>query len=158
MGPYLDQITQKLKMDVDFVHLLVGSVSLGGLIGCVISGRLADILGRKKALSVTFSLTTMGWLLVACSFNSVMIFSGRIIHGIGEGIGVALSIIYLGELIEEKYRGGAIASVTVSCQFGIALAYIFGVGFPWRVLPGWLQLLTLFLFFVRWLYKNPRHG
>ena len=71
-----------------------------------------------------------------------MIFSGRILHGIGEGIGVALSIIYLGELIEEKYRGGAIASVTVSCQVGIALAYIFGVAFPWRVGAGVVAIIN----------------
>ena len=82
-------------------------------------------------LMVSFSLNSLGWLLVCVSVNGGMIFLGRIIHGIGEGLGVAVSVIYLGELIDEKYRGGAIATVTSSCQLGIALAYISGVAFTW---------------------------
>lgn len=56
---------------------------------------------------------------------------------------MAISIIYLGELIQEKYRGGAIASVTVSCQFGIALAYILGVFLTWRVSAGLIALINI---------------
>ena len=80
--------------------------------------------------------------MVACSFSTEMILSGRMLHGIGEGMVVAVSIIYLGELIDEKYRGGAIASVTVSCIFGIALAYILGVFLTWRVSAGLIALLN----------------
>jgi MFS family permease len=76
MGPYRDQIIQELGMDEVLHSLLVGSVSLGGLIGCVISGILADTIGRKRAMTVTFSFTTLGWLLVTVSFSSAMIFSG----------------------------------------------------------------------------------
>ena len=69
---------------------------------------------------------------------------------------VAVSIIYLGELIEEKYRGGAIASVTVSCIFGIALAYILGVFLTWRVSAGLIALLNFgSLLFSATLQESP---
>ena len=122
--------------------LMVGCVSIGGLMGCFVSGKLADFIGRKRAMAVSLCFTTLGWLTVACSFSPAIVLSGRILHGIGEGMVVAVSIIYLGELIEEKYRGGAIASVTVSCIFGIALAYILGVFLTWRVSAGLIALLN----------------
>ena len=142
-GSYADTIIQQLDINKDLLQLLVGCVSIGGLAGCFISGKLADKCGRKKALMVSFSLNSLGWLLVSVSGNGGMIFSGRIIHGIGEGLGVAVSVIYLGELIDEKYRGGAIATVTASCQLGIALAYIFGVAFTWQVSAGVLMTVNL---------------
>jgi len=142
-GSYADTIIQQLDINKDLLQLLVGCVSIGGLAGCFISGKLADKCGRKKALMVSFSLNSLGWLLVSVSGNGGMIFSGRIIHGIGEGLGVSVSVIYLEELIDEKYRGGAIATVTASCQLGIALAYIFGVAFTWQVSAGVLMTVNL---------------
>ena len=142
-GPYADTIIHQLAINKDILQWLVGCVSIGGLLGCLISGKLTDKCGRKKALMLSFTLNSLGWLLVTVSVNGPMIFSGRIIHGIGEGLGVAVSVIYLGELIDEKYRGGAIASVTASCQLGIALAYIFGVAFTWEVSAGVLMIVSL---------------
>jgi predicted MFS family arabinose efflux permease len=55
---------------------------------------------------------------------------------------VVITIIYLGELTQERYRGGAIASLTVAACFGIALAYLLGVFFPWRVSAGMVALLN----------------
>ena len=52
-----------------------------------------------------------------------MIFFGRTLHGLGEGMAVVITIIYIGELTQEKQRGVAIASLTVAACFGIALAY-----------------------------------
>ena len=91
-------------MKDDLHSLLVGSVSVGGLVGCIIGGKLADMIGRKRAMTASFILITLGWGFVAFSLNAGMIFSGRIVHGLGEGMVVTVYIIYLGEVINEKYR------------------------------------------------------
>ena len=132
ISPYGDQLRQELGMKDDLHSLLVGSVSVGGLVGCIIGGKLADMIGRKRAMTASFILITLGWGFVAFSLNAGMIFSGRIIHGLGEGMVVTVYIIYLGEVINEKYRGGAIAAGCVSVQFGIALAYILSLFITWR--------------------------
>ena len=57
-------------------------------------------------------------------------------------MGVVITILYLGELTQQKYRGGALASLTIAACFGIALAYILGVLFTWRVSAGMIVLLN----------------
>jgi len=122
---------------------LVGSVTIGGLIGCLISGKLADTIGRKKSINVSLTLNTIGWFVVTLSFRSEVVFLGRIVHGLGEGMIVSISTIYLGEIMDEKNRGRAIASRCVSIVFGIALAYILGTFLTWRTCGGVITFFCL---------------
>ena len=133
MGPFGQKIIEQLHADTNLESLLVGSVSIGGLLGCVVSAKVADRIGRKWAIGISFGIISIGWRIVTCSINVGMILVGRILHGVGEGSVNAVGIIYLGETIEENYRGGALASVTVTCQFGIAFAYVLGLVLPWRL-------------------------
>jgi len=142
MGPYGQQVMLELGMDDSLHSWLVGSVSIGGLMGCLLAGKLADIIGRKRASLIYFSINIIGWSLVTFSLSSTMIFSGRTLHGLGEGMAVVITIIYLGELTQERHRGGAIASLTVAACFGIALAYLLGVFFTWRVSAGIVAILN----------------
>ena len=138
----------ELGMNEDLYSLLVGSITIGGLFGSLVSGKMADMIGRRRGLGVAMSISAVGWLGVATSISPAMIFSARIVHGIGEGIAVAISIFYLGELIEEKYRGGAISSINISCLFGIALAYVMSMFIPWRIsatINGIINLVSILL-------------
>ena len=78
-----------------------------------------DMIGRKKALGVALLIAAVGWLVVARSISFGLFFSGQIVHGTGEGMVVAVSIVVMGEHIDEQYRGGAISSLNVSVLFGI---------------------------------------
>merc|ERR1719320_2357409 len=75
-----------------------------------------------------------------------MIFSGRIIHGIGEGMVTVVTIVYVSEYIQEKYRGGALSSLTVGCLLGLVLTYVVGVFIPWRTAAGIFTVMNLLLF------------
>merc|ERR1712117_913646 len=143
VSPYGKQIDDDLGMNEDLNDLLIGDVSFGGLLGCIIAGKLADKIGRKRGLTVSFTFTTFGWLVVTFSMNTAMIFSGRIIHGIGEGMIQVITIIYLSEYIKEKYRGGALSSTTIGCLLGMVVTYICGVTIPWRVSAGIFTAMNL---------------
>ena len=143
MAPFGKKIIEQLHIHTNLESLLVGSVSIGGLLGCVVSAKVADRIGRKLAIGISFGFISTGWFIVTCSSNVSMILVGRILHGLGEGSVVAVGIIYLGETIEEKYRGGAIASVTVTCIFGIAFAYALGLVLPWRLCSGCITGLNI---------------
>ena len=145
ISPYGEQIDEDIGMSADLNDLLIGDVSFGGLVGCLIAGKLADRIGRKKALSVSFSFTTIGWLFVTLSVITAMIFSGRIIHGIGEGMVTVVTIVYVSEYIQEKYRGGALSSLTVGCLLGLVLTYVVGVFIPWRTAAGIFTVMNLLL-------------
>ena len=58
MGPNGDQIMEQLDIKEDLHSFVVGSVSIGGLMGCFVSGKLTDFFGRKeKATSVSLFIT-----------------------------------------------------------------------------------------------------
>ena len=69
VSPFEEQIMQELGMRVDLHSLLVGSVSIGGLFGCFISGKLADTIGRKRAFGIAFSFTALG---CQCCFPTLL--------------------------------------------------------------------------------------
>ena len=50
VSPYNKQIDKDLEMSEDLNDLLIGEVSFGGLFGCLVAGKLADRIGRKKGL------------------------------------------------------------------------------------------------------------
>ena len=45
VSPYGSQIDEDLGMSEDLNDLLIGDVSIGGLFGCLFSGKLADKIG-----------------------------------------------------------------------------------------------------------------
>ena len=156
MGPYGEIIMATLDIDKSLKSLLYGSVSVGGLVGCLL-GKLADIIGRKWTIIMLFSLISIGWLIVALSVNFEMILSGTILHGVGEGLASAVFITYLGEVISEKYRGGTIASAGVACIFGIVLAYILGLFLPWQHCAGCIALMNFLCLLSSALIQESEH-
>ena len=143
MGPFRQAIIEELEISEDLQSWLIGSVSLGGLVGSLLAGKLADIIGRKSSTVIYFSISTVGWLMVALAYNYEMVFCGRIIHGLGEGMALVISVIYVGEIIEENYRGAAIVSLTVSSCLGTSTAYVLGVCLTWRVSAGLVAVIGL---------------
>ena len=145
---------KELSLEKDLFDILVGSVSFGGLLGCVVAGKLADIVGRKRAMGLAFLLITIGYVAVTSSYNIAMIFSGRVVHGISEGMIVVVSIVYLSEFMQNKYRGGALACNCVAVIFGMALANILGAFLPWRVCTGLITATNLACFLLTFLSQE----
>ena len=62
------------------------SLAVGALFGGIIAGPMVDVLGRKVAIIVGAIPFEIGWLLLICAKNHLMLYSGRIITGLGCGI------------------------------------------------------------------------
>jgi len=151
MGAFGHTVMRELKIEESLRSWLVGCVTIGGLMGCLVAGKLADIIGRKKASIIYFSINIIGWSLVTFSQSPTTAFSGRTLHGLGEGMGVVITILYLGELTQQKNRGGALAFLTIAACFGIAFSYILGVLFTWRVSAGIVVCINTFSLLVLFL-------
>lgn len=119
--------------------LLVGSVSLGAVIGALINGILADIFGRKKILiilSVIFILATIG-----CSFsqNALQLIISRVILGFGVGVVSFVCPLYLSEISPKEQRGRNVSFYQLAITFGILFSYIVNYfslnsSFNWRLM------------------------
>jgi len=152
-GPFGKKILEELQGG-ELLNFVAGSVSIGGLFGCLLAGKLANHFGRKKSLSVSLFVTTIGWLVVSFSTNIELVLTGTILHGIGEGMVVSVSIIYLGETIKEKYSGIVLMCLSISAQLGITLAFIFSDILTWRISAGLICSLNFVAFLFSLFFKE----
>ena len=148
----------------------VGCISMGAAAGAVVSGKLSDMLGRKKILllsALLFAITGVGtgW---AGSFTFFIVF--RILSGVAIGSAAAICPMYIAEISPAPLRGRLVSFYQLAITLGVLLAYLsnyllLGTGVNnWR----WMfssqsapALLFFFgLFFVpespRWLISKKR--
>lgn len=102
----------------------VASALIGTIIGSIIVGRPADILGRRAillALAVLFFVAAVGCGL-AWSWWSFMVF--RFIGGLAVGGASVVSPMYIAEISPANYRGRLVAITQFNIVLGILLAYL----------------------------------
>ncbi|XP_027163432.1 sugar transporter ERD6-like 5 isoform X2 [Coffea eugenioides] len=125
-----------------------GSLLLfGSMLGAIISGKVADIIGRRGALWFAELLLIIGWLAIAFAKGVWWLIVGRLLLGFSTGVQTYVSIVYLAETIPPNNRGGF--TMFMACA-GIAVMFSFGNIIPWRFLaligtiPCIIQLIGLF--------------
>ncbi len=72
--------------------LVVSSILIPAAISSCFAGRLADVMGRPKAIAVGAMIFALGAALEAGAVELAMFVFGRVVEGIGEGL-------YLGTLV-----------------------------------------------------------
>jgi SP family arabinose:H+ symporter-like MFS transporter len=102
----------------------VGCISVGAATGALISGKLGDMMGRKKLLllsAIIFAITGVGtgW---AGTFPIFIFF--RILSGIAIGFATVICPIYIAEISPARYRGRLVAYYQLAITLGVLLAYI----------------------------------
>ncbi|KAL9959646.1 hypothetical protein ACROYT_G032986 [Oculina patagonica] len=132
-------------------------MAIGALIGCFIGGRAVDVIGRKFAIIVGAIPLELGWLLIFFAKNRMMLYSGRIITGVGCGIEALAVAVYVAEISLAHQRGllGAVNQLAVIT--GIILGYLLGYFFYWD----WLALLAcippaVLFVLMPWMPGSPR--
>ena len=64
-------------------------------LGCILSGTLMDIFGRKLYFFVTFIPQIISWIIIAMATSYTMLLFGMIIQGLSLGRAFFLILIYL---------------------------------------------------------------
>ncbi|KAA9158283.1 MFS transporter [Amycolatopsis acidicola] len=88
---------------------LLASAFVGAFVGAVALGRLADWVGRRRALLLTLAIYSVFTLLGAFSTDVWMLVVCRFIAGIGIGAELPLADAYLADLLPAHARGRATA-------------------------------------------------
>ncbi|CAG8616937.1 1256_t:CDS:2 [Dentiscutata erythropus] len=118
-----------------------GGHPLGAIIGGLSAGSLQTILGRKKALIYNSIFWIIGGVLLGASVNPGMFICGRILTGIGTGVGSVVIPTYLGEISTIRSRGLVGSVYQDSVVIGIVVSQL--ISLPLTYIPGWRILLTL---------------
>ncbi|KAK7337828.1 hypothetical protein VNO77_18415 [Canavalia gladiata] len=143
-------------------YSLFGSImTIGAMIGAIISGRIADYTGRRVAMGFSELFCILGWLAIAFSKVVWWLCVGRLLIGCGMGILSYVVPVYVAEITPKNLRGAftTIHQLMICC--GVSLTWLVGAFLNWRILallgtiPCLVQLLGLFFIpeSPRWLAK-----
>ncbi|KAK4414476.1 Sugar transporter ERD6-like 5 [Sesamum alatum] len=143
-------------------YSLFGSIStIGAMIGAVVSGKIADLLGRRGAMGFAELFNVVGWLAIAFSKNAWWLDAGRLLTGLGIGLLSYVVPVYIAEITPKNLRGVFTAVNQLMICFGASVMYLVGNLITWRLLaligtiPCLIQLVGLFFIpeSPRWLAK-----
>lgn len=172
----VDSIQKFYRLSPAQVGWAVSSIIAGAVVGALSAGKIADALGRKKALMLAAVIFVVSaW--VSATTPSFAIFSlARIICGIAVGLAGTVAPMYMSEISPTQIRGKASGIYNLSTVGGQLVVFIVnffiakGMTETWMVQEGWrlmmgmqlvpsvaMLVLTLFLpESPHWYIKNQR--
>ncbi|MDC1227043.1 sugar porter family MFS transporter [Algibacter sp.] len=159
---------------------VVSSPSFAAMIAMIFSGRLSDIVGRKKILVVVAFLYAISALLSAYATSYEMLYIARMIGGLAFGAALVLAPTYIAEISTAENRGKLVSIQQLNIVLGFFAAFLSNYYFNkyntsgdsfftdenvWRWMLG-VELIPavlyfIFLFFIpkspRWLFTKNRN-
>ncbi|CAL5397378.1 unnamed protein product [Camellia sinensis] len=146
-------------------YSVFGSImTIGAMVGAVMSGKLADLFGRRGTMGFSEIFCIIGWLAIVLSERAWSLDLGRLSLGYGIGLLSYVVPVYVAETTPKNLRGAftAVNQFMICC--GVSIMYLIGTVINWRILaaigviPCLIQLVGLFFIpeSPRWLAKNSR--
>ena len=103
--------------------LMTSILSCGTFFGALISGDIADFVGRRVTIIIGCLIFTVGCVMQVISTNQEVLFIfGRLIAGLGVGFISAIIILYMSEIAPRKIRGALVSGYQFCITLGILLA------------------------------------
>ncbi|KAL1535059.1 sugar transporter ERD6-like 5 isoform X1 [Salvia divinorum] len=163
-SPAQPGIVDDLGLTVAEYSLFGSILTIGAMVGALVSGKIADLLGRKGAMGLAELFTVVGWLAIAFSKNAWWLDIGRVLTGFGIGVLSYAVPVYIAEITPKDLRGGFTAANQLLICCGTSMTYLVGNIISWRLLaltgiiPCLVQLVGLFFIpeSPRWLAKIGR--
>lgn len=135
--------------------LIVGLLSIGTLIGALVSAPIADTFGRKYSISLGSLVISVGFIIqIAAEHSWVQVIIGRWVTGLGIGCLSLLVPMYQAETAPPWIRGAMVCTYQLFITLGIFLAACFnygtvthqgGTSASWRIVIGLGWIFTLVL-------------
>lgn len=117
---------------------ITSAVVLGQVFGAVFGGRIANHVGRKRALVAVAIGYVVFALLSGVAWSAWSLIAFRFLLGVTIGVSISVAPLFIGESAPAPIRGGLLATYQVANIAGIALAYFVGVALAgaeaWRIM------------------------
>ena len=108
------------------VEALVAVLNLISGWGGLVSGRSADVFGRRPTAVLACVLTALGSLLMAVSPSFPLLITGRIVTGLGVGSCFHVAPLYIAEVAPKRVRGRLVSCFDLFINVGILIGFIVG--------------------------------
>lgn len=165
-SPSQPGIMRDLNLSLAEYSVFGSILTIGAMLGAIVSGTVADRVGRRSAMAISDLLCILGYLLITFSQNFWWLDIGRFSIGCGIGLLSYVVPVYISEITPKNLRGGfaTVNQFMICC--GASLAYVLGTFITWRTLatigvaPCLLQLVGLLVTpeSPRWLARFGQPG
>ncbi|CAG8659801.1 5389_t:CDS:10 [Cetraspora pellucida] len=132
---------------------IVGATTLGGAIGALGAGWIADFYGRKTSIYLGACLFVIGSLMMSLSSTTTVLLISRLITGIASGIASMVAPVYISEISPKYHRGQLVIYNVLLSNGATFIAILSGMvlvsddGWRWMVafasVPSLVQLFGL---------------
>ncbi len=148
----LHGIKQTFSLSPLVIEVVTSWVTLGALFGALVSGELADGIGRKRTVLIAGAMFTLGALVQALAPDTLILVVGRLVIGAGVGVAAVAAPLYAAELAPTALRGRFVSAYQLAITIGIFLAYLIDGWLSktdsWRMMLGAAAVPGLLLFAV----------
>lgn len=161
-------ITPEFGLNAVETGLIITSILIGAVLGSVISGWVAQSLGRKRTLIISAAVLAIAAIGMAAAPGYAMLLLARFVAGLGVGAVEATVPTFLSELAPTKSRGRLATNNQLMIATGILVAGVINLFFSqdlsWRFSLGIAALPSLVLLLLllrqpetpRWLMLRGR--
>lgn len=107
---------------------ITASMSAGSFVGAILSSFISEKIGRRPSLLSCAIFWVLGSIIQSSCRNLGQLIAGRIISGIGVGIGSSITPIYCSEVSPAPSRGVVGGLFQLAITFGILVMFYIGYG------------------------------
>jgi putative MFS transporter len=156
------QLIKTWSISLNTVAYITSFTFLGMFVGAIAGGRLADKLGRRKALISSVALFSVFSLLNALSWDPISLGAFRFLTGMGLAAMTIVANTYISEMFPAQLRGKYQAlAIMIGIMGTPATTWIARFIIPidpstWRLVFLWGSIGMLFLLFLPRLTESPR--
>ncbi|RAO71863.1 uncharacterized protein BHQ10_007875 [Talaromyces amestolkiae] len=147
------------------VHgLIVSAILIPAAISSFFAGKVADILGRSRGISLGAFIFGLGAALEAGAADLAMFIVGRCVEGVGDGLYLGTLVVYICEISPPSKRGPLTSAPQLLITMGLCVGFFIcygssniGSSLSWR-LPFAISPVLAFSFSLAslWLTPSPR--
>ncbi len=124
--PYFQK---SFALDNDWVELITTAGLAGAVFGAISSGRIADIVGRKKVIIAAALIFILGAFWSGSAPSSGNLMAARFFLGIAIGISSFAVPLYIAEISPAKSRGRFVSLFQLLITIGIFVSYFSDLAF-----------------------------
>ncbi|XP_026729745.1 facilitated trehalose transporter Tret1-like [Trichoplusia ni] len=136
---------------------LVASIFfIGSTIGPYVSAYLSNLKGRKPCLFASGVITLVGFIMLALSKSLAMIYSARVVSGLGGSVMFIINLVYIGEVASTNIRGILLTLTGFFSTLGMLVIYVVGPFVQYSVVNWIATALTVgYLLGVYFIPESP---
>lgn len=157
-------IQEDLKITEVQQEVLIGILSIVSLFGSLAGGRTSDAIGRKWTMGLAAIIFQIGALIMTLAPNFNILMLGRLLAGVGIGLGVMIAPVYIVEISPAIARGSLTSFPEIFINLGILLGYVSNYAFSglpahinWRIMLAVGILPSVFIgFALCFIPESPR--